>query len=77
MTAPLAFYIMGSIGEVLGYDGFTDPERALEQWKGWSVYPTHSFLNNWRRGRRSTADTHANAERMRAKTVELCLFKDL
>lgn len=59
-----------------GYDRFTDPERALEQWKGWSVYRTHSFLNNWRRGR-STADTHANAERMRAKTIELRLFKDL
>ena len=75
-SAPLTFYIMRSIGEASGYDRFTDPERALEQWKGWAVYRTHSFLNNWRRGR-STADTHANAERMQAKTIELRLFEDL
>ena len=36
---------MRSIGEASGYDRFTDPERALEQWKGWAVYRAHNFLS--------------------------------
>lgn len=75
-SAPLTFYIMRSIGEAPGMIVSPIPSVPWNSGKDTGVYRAHSFLNNWRRGR-STADTHANAERMRAKTIALRLFKDL